>query len=79
MPSPESDSSGRSESSEGGIANHQPFTSAVVIPKTSSVKPSPQLQTSNKAATLHPNMRADPNLEQVKKVLQGNPNNATRR
>ena len=40
-PTPESDSSGRSESSEGGIANHSPFTSAVVIPKTSGIKPSP--------------------------------------
>ena len=73
IPTPESDSSGRSESSEGGIANHSPFTSAVVVPKTQGVKASPSAAGQPASNISQPANRPDPNVEQVKKVLQGNP------
>ena len=74
MPEPEVDSSGASESSEGAIANHQPFTSANI--------PQARVTTYNRIApgqspgkvSASPNQKLDPNVEQVKRVLAGNPN-----
>ena len=60
------DSSGRSEeSSEGEIGNMQPFTSGVI--------PGPR-NSGGPAGVGKANKAYDPNVEQVKKVLHGNPN-----
>ena len=70
IPTPEEDSSGLSESSEGEIANHQPFTSAVVVPRTGTT---PQRTAPAAKAGVMAQAPQDPNANA--RPPRGNPNN----
>ena len=62
------DSSGRSESSEGGIADHQPFTSGVIPQRRDDM----QGPVAGPAGPSH--APDDPTTQQVRQALRGNPN-----